>query len=102
LAATYGVDPRRFHETAIARTSLRPFVGRYIERGFSPDSPSSFKIELAAKDAAYAAEALRSAGLNALVAAATASAYAEAVSHGYRERDCSTLLYYRVNLARRA
>ncbi len=99
LVKAYGVEPREFYEKVVSKTWLKQAFERYLERGLNPDTPALFRLVLAAKDAAYAADALREKALASPVSSALASAFSEAAQQGLQDKDYTNLIYYRVRLA---
>ncbi len=97
IVEAYGVSYKKFFKEVVSKTWISPVVERYLERGFRIDAPPSFRLRLAAKDAAYAAEALREAGLPAYVSSAAASLFSDAVAEGWGNRDYSTVIGFNVS-----
>ncbi len=97
LVEAYGVPYREFYEKVLSKTWIRPIAERYIDRGFRLGAPASFAAQLAGKDAAYAAEALREKGLPNILASAIEELYNYMVMDGYGESDYPTLIGYLVS-----
>ncbi len=91
LARGWGIEPELYRRV-MAGTWMAPIVERYWGRGHDESFPTRFRLALAAKDLAYAAEALRAAGLPSPTVSGAANTYSLCASEGFGENDYSHVI----------
>jgi len=100
LARDWGIEPELYRRV-MSGTWMAPIVERYWGRGHDESFPTRFRLELAAKDLAYAAEALRTAGLPSPTVSGAENAYTTCVSDGFGSSDYSHIILCMVRKAAR-
>jgi 3-hydroxyisobutyrate dehydrogenase len=89
-AEAYGASVEQLLEV-FRGTALEGLAAKYLERLAAPEWPTSFRIELAAKDLDYARRAAWARSLAAPIAAAAAEAFKLAASSGLAGSDYSRI-----------
>lgn len=100
LARGWGIDPELYRKV-MSGTWMAPIVERYWERGHDRSFPTRFRLGLASKDLAYAAEALRTAGLPSPALSGASNTYSLCASEGFGEKDYSNVIICMVEKALR-
>jgi 3-hydroxyisobutyrate dehydrogenase len=90
MARSYGASVEQLKEV-YKGTVFEALASKYLERLASPEWPTSFRIELAAKDLDYARRAAWAKGLSAPVTSAAAEAYKLAAHSGLAGSDYSRI-----------
>ncbi len=91
LARSRGIEPELYRRV-MSGTWMAPIVERYWGRGHDESFPTRFRLSLAAKDLAYAAEALRDVGIPSPTISGAANAYSLCASEGFGENDYSHVI----------
>ncbi len=91
LARGWDIEPELYRRV-MSGTWMAPIVERYWSRGHDESFPTRFRLALATKDLAYAAEALRSAGLPSPTVSGAANTYSLCASEGFGENDYSHVI----------
>ena len=93
MAQAHGA-PLEALEEIYKGTVFEALASKYLKRLASPEWPTSFRIELAAKDLDYARRAAWSRGLAAPVTSAAAEAFKLAAHSGLAGRDYSRIYWF--------
>ncbi|MEB2836987.1 MAG: NAD(P)-dependent oxidoreductase [Desulfurococcales archaeon] len=93
MAQAHGA-PLEALEEVYRGTVFEALASKYLKRLASPEWPTSFRIELAAKDLDYARRAAWSRGLAAPVTSAAAEAFKLAAHSGLAGRDYSRIYWF--------
>lgn len=91
LARGWGIDPELYRRV-MSGTWMAPIVERYWGRGHDESFPTRFRLRLAAKDLAYASEALRAAGMPSPTVSGASNTYSLCASEGFGENDYSHII----------